>query len=1151
MRISISCPQRRRCVHLGESDTRCCRSAHLANYKSEEHEQQRAKLAFALANSKKLQKRIDMLEKERETTEHQHEEQLRRVTALEREEAAAVHECQSQIRAMEDSLARANQDLKSMQTKNEDLGKNFAIQSGQLEAARKREVQAHESQVELARQLMDSIDEVKDEADQLDKVKGESAERGAQVRQLVQEIESLKEQKIADDKEIELKTVQLREAAAATRQAGQREETARTELGAKIQLLNSTIAGLNAKADRQVEHRKMERTIAAAQVAALENERGRLEIAAEETETKFNTLHAQYKQMQTALSLSTKEIQGLKKQREDVQAALATQLKEQEAERTKAERELGTVQKQIERDAAELEKQQKLAARDVRMVKDAETFHQNQMVASISDKIKQITALQKQVSQLQDQLELEKRARTEYESEVARLNEDMVSEAKEAADMKMKSEALKATIASSHESLKKCAAEKSRMQSKIDELKVQMQTQAESLQSQLDDERSRANESEKLRTEVETQLQTVSQDLLRVQRNLDDMNAQHNTTVSQIATLERRSQMQNLAAKTVSTLAQDRLANVTKSHALDAVKIETLKDDYRALHGMMEKTARELEQTQNELDSHQKQVQELIQQAADNKTANEKKISGLQTRLLAAQSNEKDMSAKVATLGQDVARLTNLHQQELLAARSAQSSHRGMKTVLARKQKELKEAREKITEQDTIQQQTQTDVQSYLHQLQSLGEEIQLEKTARKECEIQLAACKSAVITERGLSQILRAQLAETKTQLNVALTVQPVLDKTKRELESVSSELTETKRLMQEELTQAKNALANADSNIAELQASKTKLVAQLAADEEALVGSDVQASKQNGRIEELSNQVAEVETRLAQEKAARAADAKASAAARSEAKQQADLAAVQLQKEVEKLTEDLAAAKSELIDANTTISARDTELKVQAEQSAADAADAESSLQNATLDKQKVVAEYQKKNNELEGVTKSLQVKLNASEAEVATTKGLLQAETEAKETLQDATNDATEKLAQETKSHNETKDLYRSQLEDARLTIDRYAKEAVMHEAESAGLQDRLKDMERERMRIYGRLAETQMVLLSKDKALVESSTQAKRYRAMSALKLGMMKGTQARMKESASEDAERLQQQLAQAEAELEADKVKTERELVSC
>ena len=131
-----------------------CRSAGLAVRNSEEQELQRVKLALAVANTKKLQARIDALEKERETNEHQHEEQLRRVTALEREESAAAQECLSQLRAMEGSLAKANQDLKSMQTQHQNLRKEFATQSGQLEAARKREVQAHESQEQLARQLM-------------------------------------------------------------------------------------------------------------------------------------------------------------------------------------------------------------------------------------------------------------------------------------------------------------------------------------------------------------------------------------------------------------------------------------------------------------------------------------------------------------------------------------------------------------------------------------------------------------------------------------------------------------------------------------------------------------------------------------------------------------------------------------------------------------------------------------------------------------------------------------------------------------------------------------------------------------------------------------------------------------------------------------
>lgn len=92
----------------------------------------------------------------------------------------------------------------------------------------------------------------------------------------------------------------------------------------------------------------------------------------------------------------------------------------------------------------------------------------------------------------------------------------------------------------------------------------------------------------------------------------------------------------------------------------------------------------------------------------------------------------------------------------------------------------------------------------------------------------------------------------------------------------------------------------------------------------------------------------------------------------------------------------------------------------------------------------------------------------------------------------------------------------------------------------------------------MRVYGRLAETQMVLMSKNKALVESTAQAKRYRAMSALKIGMVKSAQAQMQASAGEESKQLQEQLALAEAEvlkssqeLEKDKDRTEKELVSC
>ena len=137
---------------------------------------------------------------------------------------------------------------------------------------------------------------------------------------------------------------------------------------------------------------------------------------------------------------------------------------------------------------------------------------------------------------------------------------------------------------------------------------------------------------------------------------------------------------------------QDRLADVTQSHATDAVTIEKLTADYQTLHGLMEKSGRELDETRHELDSHVKQIEGLMQQAADSKTANEKTISELQAKLATAQSNEKDMSAKVATLGQDVTQLTSQCQKEALSARSGVKT-RNMKMAADRKDNELGKAR--------------------------------------------------------------------------------------------------------------------------------------------------------------------------------------------------------------------------------------------------------------------------------------------------------------------------------------------------------------------------------------------------------------------------------------------------------------------------
>jgi chromosome segregation ATPase len=1204
---------------------------------------------MAEANQKKLQKRVQNLERERETTEQQHEDQLRRVTVLEREEAAAVEECRAQLREMEDSLAKVNQDLKSMQAKNEDLGNDFATQSGQLEAARKREVQAHEAQAQLAKQLMDSMDQVKDDEAAIQKVKSQSAERGVQAFQLTNEIETLKSQKEADDKEIELKTVQLREATAATRQAGQREETARNELGTKIEQLEAVIAKLNAKSDRQQENQKLERATAAATVAAMEEERKQLQSTVEEWETKHSSLRAQYTEMQTTMALATKEIGGLKQQREDIQTKLAEQLKEQEIERAKVEKEEAALQRKVDQEAAELEKQQKLAARDLRLAEDADKFHENQMATSITDKIRQITALKKQVKQLQEQLQLEKQARTEHELEVERLNKDVVSEAKDIEDLKVELATLKTTVESKNEQITKAAAEKAQSEANVEDLKGQMQTQADNQQAQLDGEISRANESEAMRAQVEAKLKGVTQELLEVRRNFDDLNGQHNTTIAQIATLERRSKMQNAAAKTVSALAQSSLTEVTQAHSVDVVEIQKLKDDYTQLHGLLDKSLRDLAQAREELENHQKQLGELNQEKADVTSANEKTISELQASLATAQAFEKQEVAKLAAMGQELTRMTTQHGKEALAARAASGKVTELTASVSQKDAELNKARGRISELETVQQQVNTDVQTYLQQLQGLSEELKSEKRIRKECEAQLKETTSELMAEKGLSEVAQTELAQTKTQLSTALAVQPVLDDTKRQLEataaelentkttmaaehaqtrdsltaeleetkkvmaaehartkdSVTAELEETKTTLTAELEQTKAALATAQGDIKDLQASKRMLAADLAADEKALAGDDDKIATQSSQIKALSGQITELEASLAKESAARAADAKAAAAAKKAAaeaakaeavkaaeaaesakvaakkqadatlaetkkaaeaakvaaKKQADSQAIALQREAQKLSQEVAAARSATADAENTITSRDAELKAQAETAAAEAKSLRQSVAGAQAETKQTTADCEKKVSMAEKATSDVHAKLNASESEHAITKGLLQAETEAKKSVQQQADEIAEKLAHEVKSHNETQDMTRSQLDDAKLTIDRYAKETAADKAERDGLQDKLKDMERERMRIYGRLAETQMVLLSKNKALTESAMQAKRYRAMSTLKVSLMQSAKTRLQESAEENTEKLHEEVRQAEAEamkiageaaaqLEADRAKTDAELVS-
>ena len=77
------------------------------------------------------------------------------------------------------------------------------------------------------------------------------------------------------------------------------------------------------------------------------------------------------------------------------------------------------------------------------------------------------------------------------------------------------------------------------------------------------------------------------------------------------------------------------------------------------------------------------------------------------------------------------------------------------------------------------------------------------------------------------------------------------------------------------------------------------------------------------------------------------------------------------------------------------------------------------------------------------LQQAAQAVEAKLNISVTELSSAKGLLQAETDAKYKLQEAMDDVSAKFAQEAASHNETKDLSRAQLEDAKLTIDRYGK------------------------------------------------------------------------------------------------------------
>ena len=68
-------------------------------------------------------------------------------------------ECRQQLAALDRSFAKATGDLRAMQAKNEELGKEFATQAGQLEASRKREVVAHQAQADLAQRLTTGLEQ--------------------------------------------------------------------------------------------------------------------------------------------------------------------------------------------------------------------------------------------------------------------------------------------------------------------------------------------------------------------------------------------------------------------------------------------------------------------------------------------------------------------------------------------------------------------------------------------------------------------------------------------------------------------------------------------------------------------------------------------------------------------------------------------------------------------------------------------------------------------------------------------------------------------------------------------------------------------------------------------------------------------------------
>ena len=751
----------------------------LAEYRNEKHEQEKAKLSLAEANVVKLQGRITTMEREKARAFKLQNENTRRLQAQVREESAASAECRSQLRDQEDMLAKVNQDLKTEQASQEKLTKDFATQSGQLEAARVREVASHDAQAQMAKNMMDAMDGGGDAA-----------------AQLKTQLDAMTEQKKADDKEIEGKTVELRESADVALQAGQREENARNELGAKIEKLESIIAGLNASSQRQQETHKLERAAATDTRDGQESEIVSLQLEVDKWEVKYNTLRSQHQQVKMVVSLATSEIQGLKDQRMLIQQELDTQLKEQAADSAKAAAEAQKMQKDVELAAAELKNQEKMAKKDSKKAADTEKFQLKQLQGSISDKITQVEGLNDLVKSLQDELKSQRQLRTEQEAEVTRINKTAAAELKSGADLKAETSGLKHKIWEKGEEAKKAAAENAKLKEKTTGLTAQLDQQSKDQQAQLEDERNRANTAESMRTAAEKQIKLVSNELLAAKRTADNITAQHNTALSQIASLERRYTLQNAASKVSSGVTDDKMKSFTKAVAVDAVEIDKLKADYKEVHTFLIGALEDLRTARVELEGLNRRTAYQDQEFATSKTMYEKKNKELTATLAASQANEKGVAGKLAAVGQKHQEGAEKLGKEALTARTNEAKVSELGALQSKTDAALKKAEDRVSVLEVVGEQANVKVMETLRAVAGLEEK--LRGSERKILDLrELVKSQTKLLrAEEVAHKVTKSELGTSGASLAVALAIQPALDKASRELEKTQADFAQATEL-------------------------------------------------------------------------------------------------------------------------------------------------------------------------------------------------------------------------------------------------------------------------------------------------------------------------------------------------------------------